>query len=486
MNKCDLKIVSGEIIDGTNQPRYRSDIAIRDGVIVAIGDISDWQSDEIINAEGRIVAPGFIDVHTHDDRLLLADPSMTPKASQGVTTVVVGNCGVSLAPLVPVGAPIPPLNLLGDKDEYKYASFAEYTAALEATPAAVNAVSLIGHMTLRACVMDDLERPATTGEIGQMSVLLKEGLDAGCIGMSTGLAYPPSQHAPTGEVIALASQLKAAGGLYTTHMRNEGADVIKSIHETLLISKETGVEVVISHHKCSGRENWGKSPETLALISSAQRQARQGERPAVNLDAYPYTASSTVLLKSFVERAERVLISWSDPCPLQAGRDIADVMEDWDCDLDTAIERLLPAGAIYFQMDEGDLRRILSFPSTMIGSDGLPHDKRPHPRLWGTFPKVLGHYSRDEGLFSLEEAVHKMSGIPAGVFGLNRRGSLKQSHIADIVIFDADTVIDRASYNDPMQPAAGIDYVIVAGQLIWKGGASTGARPGKLVKRHTL
>ena len=487
MNKCDLKISGGVIIDGTAQKRFQSNVAIHDGEIIKIGDLADWSCDQEIDATNRIVAPGFIDAHTHDDRLLLSDPDMSPKASQGVTTVVVGNCGISLAPLIPEGEPIPPMNLLGGHNEFRYSSFSEYMIALQKAPPAVNVVALVGHMSLRACVMDNLDRAATKDEIDKMALLLDEGLKAGCIGMSTGLAYPPSKKAPTEEIIALASRLKNVSALYTTHMRDEGDGIMDSIHETLKIAEEAGVNVVISHHKCSGKPNWGRSQETLALISEAQTRANSSDNnpsPKVNFDVYPYAASSTVLLESFVDRAEKTIISWSKPCPEQAGRDLEDIMQDWGLSLAETVKKLLPAGAIYFQMDEADLRRIMSHTTAMIGSDGLPHDERPHPRLWGTFPRVLGHYSRDEELFSLETAVHKMTGITAHVFGLKNRGVLAEGKVADIVIFDADTVIDRASYDDPMQPAAGIDYVIVAGQTIWKYGTSTGLRPGQIIKRE--
>jgi N-acyl-D-amino-acid deacylase len=272
-------------------------------------------------------------------------------------------------------------------------------------------------------------------------------------------------------------------------MRDEGLGIMDSIHETLQIAEEAGVSVVISHHKCSGKPNWGRSQETLALISEAQVRANSSDNntyPKIDFDVYPYAASSTVLLESFVVRAEKTVISWSKPCPEQAGRDLENIMQDWGLSLKETVKRLLPAGAIYFQMDEADLRRIMCHPTAMIGSDGLPHDVRPHPRLWGTFPRVLGHYSRDEKLFSLETAVNKMTGITANVFGLKDRGALAEGKVADIVIFNADTVIDRASYNDPTQPASGIDYVIVAGQIILKDGVSTGLRPGQIIKRENL
>jgi len=204
------------------------------------------------------------------------------------------------------------------------------------------------------------------------------------------------------------------------------------------------------------------------------------------MDVYPYIASSTVLLPSFMDDCPRVLITWSEPHPDQAGRDISDIAADWACSWDEAAERLLPAGAIYFQMDEDDLQRILAFPNAMIGSDGLPHDAHPHPRLWGTFPRVLGHYARDVGLFSLEEAVRKMTSLTARQFGLKDRGVLREGAYADLVLFDPDTVLDRATFEDPKQPAAGIEAVWVNGRRVWEAGAHTGNRPGRALRRQDL
>ncbi|MBL6928504.1 MAG: D-aminoacylase [Rhodospirillales bacterium] len=478
MAECELIIAGGTVIDGAGGPRFAADIGVAEGRIVAMGDLSDQPAADRIDAAGLIVAPGFIDAHTHDDRLLFSDPTMAPKASQGVTSVVVGNCGVSLAPYVPEGDPPPPLNLLGGHDEFCFPTVAAYAEALEKSPAAINAAVLAGHTTFRAAVMDDLTRAATPDEIEAMTALLDEALAAGCVGLSTGTAYPAAAAAPTEELMALAERLGPAGAVFTTHMRDEADDVIPAIEETLDIARRAGVHVVISHHKVCGKENFGRSRETLAVIEGARAEGLD-----VDLDTYPYAAGSTVLLKGLVKRSKRVLITWCEPHPEMGGRDLADIMAEWDVDVNEAIARLNPAGAVYFQADEGDVQRILAFSQTMVGSDGLPHDPRPHPRLWGAFARVLGHYSRDLALFSLEEAVHRMTGVPARVFGLEGRGLIAEGAAADLVLFDAETILDRSTYEDSVQQATGIKLVMVNGQAVWRDGATTGNRPGKLIRR---
>lgn len=478
LKACDVLIAGGSVIDGTGAERVRADVAIVGDRIAAVGDLQILEAKTKVDARDRIVAPGFIDTHTHDDRAVLSSPDMTPKISQGVTTVVAGNCGISLAPLMDRDPP-PPLNLLGNREWYRFPSVENYAATVEANPPALNIALLVGHSTLRVGVMDDLERPATTSEIDRMGALLEGSLEAGCIGMSTGLAYPTAIAAPTEEVIALAERLVPYDAIYTTHMRNEHDHVVESVNETLEIGQRAGVRVVISHHKSCGRRNWGRTQETLALIEAA----RQNQN--VNLDVYPYTASSTVLLQKWVEVSERVVVTWSESHPELAGRDFADIRREWGCSTKEAIERLLPAGAIYYQMHEDDLRRVLSFPDTMIGSDGLPHDVFPHPRLWGTFPRVLGRYSRELELFPPEEAVRRMTSVPASVFGLNDRGVIREGAFADLVVFDADGVIDKADFTDPRRPAVGIELVMVNGQPVWREAAWTGERPGQLLRRQS-
>lgn len=465
------------VVDGSGAAGFTADVAVSDGRIAAVAPALDGGADEVIEGAGRVLAPGFIDVHTHDDRAVLDATAMLPKVSQGVTTVVVGNCGVSLAPCpVPAGgSPVPPLNLLGKADAFAYSRFADYRHAVEAAPGPVNVAALVGHMTLRARALDDLDRPATAAEIAAMRADLAEALAAGALGLSTGLAYPPSRYAATSEVMALARDVAAAGRLYTTHMRDEANGVVASVAETVMIARESGARTLISHHKCCGETNFGLSATTLAMIAEARESLR------IDLDVYPYTASSTVLLGRMVKEASRVTVSWSDSHPEAAGRDLDEIAAAWGCDTPAAVERLQPAGAIYHQMDEADLRRILSYPPSLVGSDGLPHDKRPHPRLWGTFPRVLARYVREQGLLGLEAAVAKMTGQTAAVLGLVERGLIRAGYHADLVLFDPQTVADRATYEDPLQPATGIDCVLVNGAISYEKGALTGSRPGRFL-----
>ena len=479
----DLIIRNGTLIDGTGQPRFKADLAIRDGRIASIaapGVLDAVRADGELDATGRIVAPGFIDAHTHDDRLLLSAPDMAPKVSQGVTTVVAGNCGVSLAQVRFRGRPpVPPLDLLDDEGGwFRFDTFHEYVEALEARPAATNAVLLAGHSTLRVAVMDNLDRPASEAEAERMREMLDEALSAGAIGLSTGLYYEPARAATTEEVIEVAQPLAKHGGLYCTHMRNEGERVIDSLEETFRIGRELGVPVLVSHHKVLGRANHGRSGETLALIERTMRTQ------PVCLDCYPYDASSTILTLERTRDATRTIVTWSRPLPQYAGRDLSAIAAELGVTEEQAVARLAPAGAIYFSMDDADVQRILAFAETMVGSDGLPHDSAPHPRLWGTFPRVLGHYSRTLGLFPLETAVHKMTGLTARNFGLTDRGVLAAGAWADLTVFDADTVDEAATFARPIAPARGIDAVFVAGVAVWKDGAATGARPGRVLSRE--
>ncbi len=477
---ADLLITNAVIVDGTGAPRFSGAVAVEGGRIGHVardGELGQVTARTTLDAGGRALAPGFIDVHTHDDSVLVERGAMTPKVTQGVTTVVTGNCGISLAPLVLDAPPPPPLDLLGGAASYRFARFADYAAVLEAEPAATNAALMVGHSTLRVGALADIGAPATRREIDAMRERLGEALAAGAVGFSTGLYYATNRAATMDEVVALLEPLAGTGALYVTHMRDEGDDIMDALDETFETAARAGVPVVISHHKCTGRRNFGRSVETLARIDAAR--ARQ----EVGLDVYPYTAGSTVLLPDMIEDCDRIMVTWSEPHPECAGRDLAAVAVDWDCDLLAAVRRLQPAGAIYFKMDEADVRRILAYPHTMVGSDGLPLDAHPHPRLWGTFARVLGHYVREVGLLTLEDAVHRMTGLPAARFGLKDRGVIRAGAAADLVLFDPETVIDRATFEDPLRPAAGIDLVLVNGQAVLSEGRQTGARPGRLLRR---
>jgi N-acyl-D-amino-acid deacylase len=473
----DILFRGALIVDGTGSPGRIDDVAISGDRIAAVGNLAGARARQNIEADGLVLAPGFIDVHTHDDALVLGGSAMEAKLSQGVTTVVTGNCGISLAPLVLDRSPPAPLDLLGEQEGYRYARFADYLAEIDANPPAGNVAPMVGHTTLRVATMSALDRAARPNEIRAMSQLLEESLQAGAIGFSTGLYYPLARAAPTEEVIELLSVVSRFGAVYTTHMRDEEGGVEESLRESFDAAKRGRVPLVISHHKCMGSENHGRSVSTLKLID----QARTTQ--AVGLDAYPYVAGSTVLMGAMVKKSSRVLIAWSKPHPEIRGRDLSDIAREWDCSVDDAIERLSPAGAIYFHMSEEDVRRILAHPATMIGSDGLPHDEHPHPRLWGAFPRVLGHYVRDLKLFSLEEAVRKMTGLPATTFKLRDRGSIAVGNYADLILFDAATIVDMATFDAPRQRAAGIKAVYVNGKTAMLNGIVERARSGRVLRR---
>jgi len=477
IERFDVILAGGDVIDGSGAPRRRADVGVMGDRIAAIGDLSDADADERIDLSGHVVAPGFVDVHTHDDRLLFADPAMKPKTSQGVTTVVVGNCGVSLAPFEAAGRPKPPLDLVFGLDPVRFPSFAAFLDQVDRQPAATNAAFLVGHQTLRVAEVADLGRPANGAEIAAMRAKVGEAMDAGAAGFSTGLFYPPARAATTDEVAEVAAPAGAAGGLYVTHLRDEGAHLVKSVEEALEIGRRTTAPVLLSHHKASGVANHGKVKESLALIAEARKTQR------VALDVYPYIASSTVLLVDRLNDASKVLITWSEPMPEATGRDLAELAMEYQTSPEAMAERLLPAGAIYFSMAEEDVQAVIAFEDAMIGSDGIPHDEKPHPRLWGTFPRVLGHYVRDVGLLSLEEAVRRMTGVPAEVFGLKDRGLLVEGAFADIAAFRPETIIDSANFDTPTEPAAGVALVMTNGEAVWRAGGPTGARPGRALRR---
>ena len=473
----DVVILNALVLDGRDRPGRVLDVAIAGERIQALGQLAGQPAREVRDGRGLALAPGFIDVHTHDDTMVIRRPEQLPKLSQGVTTVVVGNCGISAAPVRLRGEPPDPLNLLGPAAAFSYPTFAAYRAAVEQARPGVNVAALVGHTALRSNHLDDLQRAATPAEIAAMRAELRDSLAAGALGLSTGLAYASAMAAPTAEVAELAAELDAVGGLYATHLRSEFAAVHEALDEALDIGRQARAPVVVSHFKCAGVDNWGRAPELLGAL------ARAAHGQPVGCDCYPYAASSSTLdLKQVTDR-HRITITWSTPHPECGGRDLAAIAADWGLDLQATARRLQPAGAVYYGMSEADVRLILAHPLSMIGSDGLPEDPFPHPRLWGAFPRVLGHFSRDLGLFPLHTAVHKMTGLSAVRFGLAGRGLIEPGAQADLVLFDPARIRDVADFSEPQRPAEGIEAVWVNGHLAYAPGQAIGERHGRFLPR---
>jgi N-acyl-D-aspartate/D-glutamate deacylase len=369
------------------------------------------------------------------------------------------------------------MNLLGGVRAFCYPTFATYVAAVNRAQPAVNVCALVGHTSLRNNHMDRLDRGATPVEIESMCVQLREALAAGALGLSSGLAYLSANTASTEEVLALARPLASAGAVYTTHMRSETDAILDAMKEAFEIARLSHVPIIISHLKCAGIDNWGRSSEILRALDAAR-----DDQP-VACDCYPYAAGSSTLDLRQVDERVTITITWSSSHPEMAGRTLKQIAKEWDVTHFEAAKRLQPAGAIYHSIFEDDMRRILRHPATMIGSDGLPNDPRPHPRLWGTFPRVLGRYCREEKLFSLPEAIYKMTGMPAHRFGLAQRGQIRETYYADLVLFDPEKIADMATFSDPMRPAVGIEGVWVNGTLSYTREGSTGNRSGRFLPR---
>lgn len=459
-SRFDVLIINGTVVDGSGAEPKRADVGLIGDRIAAVGALSAARALQTIDARGLVVAPGFIDTHSHDDQAVLQRDTSLPKLSQGVTTVVVGNCGISLAPLVLRGAPPAPLNLLGTQEAFRYPTFAQYAAALEAAPLPLNVVALVGHSALRVQHMADWRQPATALETRAMAEGVQAALDAGAAGLSCGLAYPTNCAATTAEVVALAQVAAAQGGRLCLHIRDEYDGVAPAVVEAFQCARASGAFLVLSHQKVAGTANRGRSQELLDLY------ATEGRGLAFAIDTYPYAAGSTVLDPISVAQSREVLVTWSSH-PEHNGQTLAHIAQAWGCTQLEAMDRLQPAGAVYFHMDEADVSRFLGWERCMVGSDGLPQDQHPHPRLWGAFARMLGVYVRERGQFTLQEAVRKMTSLPAEVFGLKDRGRVEPGCFADLVLFDPLRVRDCATYAEPRQTAEGISRVFVNGGQAW-------------------
>jgi N-acyl-D-amino-acid deacylase len=521
----DLKIEGGLVLDGTGAAGSRADVGVVDDRIVAVGDLSREPAGRTLGAAGRVVAPGFIDMHSHSDWRLWANRRAESKIRQGVTTEVVGNCGFSPAPVSDEHldalrgfALYLPRGL-----DFRWRSFADYLGALEAEGAAVNLVHLVGHGALRVATMGFARRAPTGAELAAMQRLLGDALEAGAWGLSTGLIYAPGSYAATEEIVALARVLaRRLHAIYASHIRGEGAALLDAVAEALRIGREAEVPVQVSHLKAAGRPNWGRVPQALALIDAAAAEGLD-----VHADVYPYTASSTSLRALLPDWAlegglEAMVARLGDPATRQrlraeldqptGGQSLLDrvgwenIMVAWSPGRRDAEGRRLSelggvegvfavllaeprASIVLFQLDEADLRQALAHPRVMIGSDGsalAPYGElgegRPHPRSYGTFPRILGEYVREQRVLTLAQAVHKMTGLPARRLGLADRGVIRPGARADLVVFDPRRVADRATYEAPHRYPDGVEHVVVNGRLVIRDGEHTGSLPGRVLR----
>ncbi len=484
----DLVIRNARILDGSGGPAREGDVEIREGRIHSVGSASAGGRE--LDAAGQVLAPGFVDTHTHDDAALLRYPGMEFKLAQGCTSLVIGNCGFSAAPLRSGGPEPPGSGGLFSGVRAEWEDLAGYFKAVEAQRPALNAVALVGHNTIRALVMGADDRAPTDAELVEMRGHTARAMEQGACGFSTGLIYRPGRYSTTEEIVAVAEPVRAHGGVYATHMRNEGDGLLEAVEETLRIGREVGCAIQISHHKAAGRANWGKVRDSLARIDEANEQGAD-----VTLDVYPYTAGSGPMIEYF--RLDAVSTSLAEvvriaSCPAFRefeGRMVTDIAVDLGLDLAETVRKILsaPGGertiCIQFIIAEADIETNLRHERMMVGSDGIPDlDGSPHPRLFGTFPRVLGRYVRDRGVLSLEEAVRRMTSLSCERFGLVDRGRVREGYWADLVIFDPDRIADTATYDEPKQEPVGIKSVIVNGQIAYEDGRHTGAGAGRMLR----
>ena len=484
----DLIIRNVRIIDGTGSALFDGDVAVDQGRIIAVGAGAMPTARREIDGAGHCLAPGFIDTHAHDDGAFLRHPDMGFKLAQGVTTTVSGNCGFSAIPADPArtGASGGLLgNMAGD-----FRDLDGYFEAVLARRPAINNLMLVGHNTVRELVMGMEQRAPDAGELTAMRDHVSRAMEQGACGFSTGLIYRPGRYSATAEIVELAKMVRPFEGLYTTHMRNEGDGLLEAVDETLQIGRESGLHVHISHHKAAGRPNWGKVRASLQKVDAA---LAAGQR--VTLDVYPYTAGSGRMIEYFnLERpnrdlAEVIRIASCPAFPEFEGQMLIDIAAERQIDLTEAVRLILtaPRGdrtiCIHFIIDEADIETNLRHDDMMVGSDGIPDLRgRPHPRLFGTFPRILARYVRDRGVLSLPEAVRRMTSVSAATFGLVNRGIIREGYWAELVLFDPDTVQDTATYDDPKQTPEGIDLVVVNGQIALERGQQTGVGAGRMLR----
>lgn len=526
MSMFDLLIKDARIIDGSGGPSFEGSVGIKGEKIAAVGDVPESEAAILFHARGLAVSPGFIDIHAHSEFTLLADPRAEGKVMQGVTTEVSGNCGLSAGPLYGEYFERRKGDLKELGQELNWHDLNDFFDILEKKGISLNFATLIGHGNLRGSVVGYGNRKPTEVETEKMKSLLRDSMSAGGFGLSSGLIYPPGVYSETEELIELAKVVKEFGGIYASHMRSEGDKLLEAISEAIRIGEEGGIPVQISHLKTGGERNWHKLEEAFELIEAARDRGVD-----VTADRYPYTASSTdldAILPSWAyeggveaelkrlsdpETRERlkkevltqhpkddywesVMVAAVDKNKVFEGRTMAEVareMKKEPCDalFDFLLEEKLRISAIYFSMSEENLRRILQRPYVMVGSDssarainGPTRLGKPHPRTFGSFPRVLSKFVREEKVLTLEEAVRKITSLPANRLGLKDRGIIKNGAFADLVIFNPEMVRDTASYTVPYSYPMGIRHVIVNGKVVVKDGAHTEARSGKILRNR--
>jgi len=524
----DVVIRGGSILDGTGGPAWKADLGLVGDTIVGLESIAAEQGKLVVDATGLYVAPGFVDIHSHSDDGIFRYPTADSRTRQGVTTEVTGNCGSSAAPLEGLGAEERRTDLLEYYGiEATWTGVASYFGALEKLHMSVNHALLLGQGVLRENAIGPADRALTPEELGRVVRSVEVGMDEGAFGLSTGLEYTPGIFTPTDEIVALARVVGRRGGLYASHIRNEETALLAAVDEAIEIGRRSGARVEISHLKAAGTPNWSKQLAALALIEAARRAGVQ-----VLADAYPYTAYSTGLsifvpawareggrealagrladpearsrIRSELKRRVKedpgdfdlIVISRvrSDENRPLIGKNVRQIAEGWGVEPVDAALRLLAeegsVGIIGHGMSAANVETVLAHPLVMIGSDGSsmapegPAAKtRPHPRSYGTYPRVLGHYCRERGLFDLPTAVKKMTSMPADQVGIRDRGRIARGKKADLVVFDAGTVEDGATFQNPHSYPTGIEHVLVNGELVVHDGSHTGSRPGRVLRR---
>ncbi len=523
----DLLILNGRILSGQGNPWYRGDLAIVKDRIVRIGRLVKEQARKVIDAKGYVVSPGFIDGHSHSDLYLLLDPRAEQKVLQGVTTENLGMDGMSIAPIDEKNIVDWRKHLSGLTGnlniDWKWRSLADYFGVIDALPPSINVTSYVGLGTIRFKVMGMTDREATSEEIDQMKRIAAQAMEEGARGISSGLIYPPNQYQRFSEVIEIAKVVREHDGIYDVHMRSEGDRLIQAMGEVIEVGRQSGIPVLITHFKVSGRKNWGLSEKALEFLDDVRRDGVD-----ISIAQYPYTAGSTMLhavvppwyhskgpdelirmLKQNRESIKRDIRERTDWENFSAnngwenilvssvestrnkkyeGKNIAEIASMRNLDdpveaaFDLLVEEELAVGMIIFHMDEKDVLRIMKHPSVSFITDGLLGGGKPHPRVYGAYPRILGRYVRGQDVLSLEEALRKMTSLPAEKLRLKRKGVIAENYDADITIFDPDTIVDHATYENPRQFPSGIEWVIVSGQVVVEKGKHTHATPGRTIR----